>query len=202
MVFTLRRSKRVACGRCGASHPAIYGGQGCLICGSTIAAVTRHRPRAGAGVTERHSSERTEEQYRAQLAALQSERDELRALQAAGSRPDPFSSSDYEHYVHLAAKGMAERDTYPMPKSVTTAEAFYEVMAAAALDATGLWHHAAPVPTGASGRRGQPRRQVPGARAAVPKASRARHRSTRRRWLKRPFSRSPGRRSAVRIVIR
>ena len=30
---------------------------------------------------------------------------------------------------------MAEHDDYPMPKSVTTAERFYEVMARAALDA-------------------------------------------------------------------
>jgi hypothetical protein len=46
--------------------------------------------------------------------------------------------SDYESLVELAAKGMAERDNHPMPKSVTTLEAFYEVMARAALDAIGL----------------------------------------------------------------
>ncbi len=46
--------------------------------------------------------------------------------------------SDYEWLVALAAKGMAERDNHPMPKSVTTPEAFYEVMARAALDAVGL----------------------------------------------------------------
>ncbi len=46
--------------------------------------------------------------------------------------------SDYEWLVELAAKGMAERDDRPMPKSVTTHEAFYEVMARAALDAIGL----------------------------------------------------------------
>jgi hypothetical protein len=46
--------------------------------------------------------------------------------------------SDYEWLVELAAKGMAERDNHPMPKSVTTPEAFYEVMARAALDAVGL----------------------------------------------------------------
>ena len=46
--------------------------------------------------------------------------------------------SDYEWQVRLAAKGMAERDNHPMPKSVTTPEAFYDVMAAAALDAIGL----------------------------------------------------------------
>jgi hypothetical protein len=46
--------------------------------------------------------------------------------------------SDYEWLVELAAKGLAERDNHPMPKSVTTPEAFYEVMARAALDAIGL----------------------------------------------------------------
>ena len=46
--------------------------------------------------------------------------------------------SDYEWRVGLAAKGMAERDNYPMPKSVTTPEAFYEVMARAALDAADI----------------------------------------------------------------
>jgi len=46
--------------------------------------------------------------------------------------------SDYESLVELAAKGMAERDNHPMPTSVTTPGAFYEVMARAALDAIGL----------------------------------------------------------------
>ena len=46
--------------------------------------------------------------------------------------------SDYESQVELAAKGMAERDNHPMPPSVTTPEAFYEVMASAALDAVGF----------------------------------------------------------------
>ena len=46
--------------------------------------------------------------------------------------------SDYESLVDLAAKGMAERDNHPMHPSVTTPEAFYEVMARAALDAVGL----------------------------------------------------------------
>ena len=47
-------------------------------------------------------------------------------------------TQDYEWLVELAAKGLAERDNHPMPKSVTTPEAFYEVMARAALDAIGL----------------------------------------------------------------
>ncbi len=46
--------------------------------------------------------------------------------------------SEYEALVELAAKGLAQRDTYPMPKSVSTPESFYEVMARAALDAIGL----------------------------------------------------------------
>ena len=46
--------------------------------------------------------------------------------------------SDYEWNVELAAKGLRERDSHPMPKSVTTPEAFYEVMARAALDGVGL----------------------------------------------------------------
>ena len=45
---------------------------------------------------------------------------------------------DYKEQVKLAAKGLAERDNLPMPKSVTTPEAFYEVMAAAVLDAIDL----------------------------------------------------------------
>jgi hypothetical protein len=46
--------------------------------------------------------------------------------------------SDYEWMVELAAKGMAERDKHPMPKSITTPEEFYEVEARAALDAISL----------------------------------------------------------------
>jgi hypothetical protein len=49
-----------------------------------------------------------------------------------------FIVSDYEWLVELAAKGMAERDNHPMPKSVTTPEEFYEVMARASLDAISL----------------------------------------------------------------
>jgi hypothetical protein len=45
---------------------------------------------------------------------------------------------DYKRQVKLAAKGLAERDNHRMPKSVTTPEAFYEVMAAAVLDAIDL----------------------------------------------------------------
>ena len=46
--------------------------------------------------------------------------------------------SDYESQVELAAKGLHERDNYPMPESVTTPEAFYEVTAGASLDAIDL----------------------------------------------------------------
>lgn len=61
----------------------------------------------------------------------------LKKAKQAAPREHLFPS-EYEWHVHLAAKGMAERDTYPMPKSVTTAEGFYEIMAGAALEATGL----------------------------------------------------------------
>ena len=46
--------------------------------------------------------------------------------------------SDYEWLVQLAAKALRERDNHPVPKSVTTPEAFYEVMAGAALDGIDL----------------------------------------------------------------
>ena len=82
--------------------------------------------------------EAEEQQYKAQIAALQSERDELSAALAALSRQDVVSISGYHQYVKVAAKGMAERDNHSMPESVTTPEAFYEVMACAALDAVGF----------------------------------------------------------------
>jgi hypothetical protein len=47
-------------------------------------------------------------------------------------------ATDYEALVGLAAKGMRERDSVPMPVSVTTPAAFYKVMARAALDAIEL----------------------------------------------------------------
>ena len=46
--------------------------------------------------------------------------------------------SDFDYLVQLAAKALAERDNHPMPQSVTTREAFYDVMARAALDGIGL----------------------------------------------------------------
>ncbi len=46
--------------------------------------------------------------------------------------------SDYELLVELAAKGLAQRDSRPMPKSVVTPEDFYDIMARSALDAIGL----------------------------------------------------------------
>ena len=84
------------------------------------------------------AEEAEEQQYKAQIAALESERNELQAALAALTRQDVVSASDYERYVKVAAKGMAERDNHPMPVSVTTPEAFYEVMAGAALDAVGF----------------------------------------------------------------
>jgi hypothetical protein len=78
-------------------------------------------------------------EHKAQLVALQSERDQLRAaLEAARSSHDSAPVSDYEWHVELAAEGLAQRDKRPMPMSVTTPEEFYEVMAGAALEASGL----------------------------------------------------------------
>ena len=84
------------------------------------------------------TEEAEEQRYRAQIAALQSERDELSAALAALTRQDVVSISDYHRYVEVAAKEMAKRDSHSMPESVTTPEAFYEVMARAALDAVGF----------------------------------------------------------------
>lgn len=104
----LRRHERVTCAACGASHRVIDGGQECVICGSQIQTTNDRRNDAGSIASEE------------------------RRVEGA------VSVSDYEWYVELAAKGLAERDNYPMPKSVTTPQAFYEVMASAALDAAGL----------------------------------------------------------------
>jgi DNA repair exonuclease SbcCD ATPase subunit len=87
---------------------------------------------------EKREAKKAEERYKTQLAALQSERDALRSALAAQTRHDTVNVSDYEWHVELAAKGLAQRDNYPMPPSVTTHEGFYEVMAGAALDATGF----------------------------------------------------------------
>ena len=117
----------------------IYKGQRCLICGSTIDAAHGHRKEVGTATSKNPKTEGAEEQkYEAQIAALQSERDELRTALAALSRQDVVSISGYDQYVKVAAKGMAERDSHSMPESVTTPEAFYEVMAGAALDAVGF----------------------------------------------------------------
>lgn len=137
-----RRSRRVACGRCGASHPAIYDGQQCVICGAMIGAAPVDIPPALDA--EKSENNRADENCKAELAELKMECEELRAaLQAARTRPDPVRLSDFERYVHLAAQGLAKRETYPLPTSVKTPEAFYAVMACAALDATGLWEPSA-----------------------------------------------------------
>jgi hypothetical protein len=52
-------------------------------------------------------------------------------------RPDTVPP-EYESFVAMAAKGMAQRDSCPLPESVTSPEAFYEVMAKAALEAIDL----------------------------------------------------------------
>ena len=90
-------------------------------------------------VQQKQRARKARHHYEAQIAALQAEREELRAaLGATRNRQRAGGVSDYEWHVELAAKGLAQRDRYPMPPSVTTPEGFYEVMAGAALDATGL----------------------------------------------------------------
>ena len=85
-----------------------------------------------------HSAE-TEKGYEAQIAALQAERDELQsALEAVGAQLELISVSEYREFERLAAKGLAERETYPLPKSVTTSAGFYELMAREALNAMSL----------------------------------------------------------------
>jgi hypothetical protein len=139
MIFpNLRRRKRVTCANCGASHPTIYQGMACLICQSPIDAASEHREDARVMAFEEGKAEEAEgHQYKAQIAALQAERAELRAAITELNRESVVSTSDFDRYVEVAAKGMAERDSYPMPESVTTPEAFYKVMAAAALEAIG-----------------------------------------------------------------
>lgn len=134
MPSILKRHGRVMCAQCGASHPAIFEGQQCVICGSAID--TASRPHNDVDTVEPENHE-AEEQHKVESDALNAERAELSATLAALTRQEVVSS-DYDPYVKLAAKGMAERDNYPMPRSVTTPKAFYEIMAGAALDAVGL----------------------------------------------------------------
>ena len=139
MVVVLRRAERVACTECGASYPAFFKGHQCLICDSAIDVGGRKRKGAGAMTMKQQGARKAPNQDEAQVAALQAECDELRAaLGAAGDQRRTVGVSDYEWHVELAAKGLAQRDRYPMPPSVTTPAGFYEVMAGAALDAAGL----------------------------------------------------------------
>ena len=93
---------------------------------------------------EKSENNRAAGHYKTELAELKLECEELRAaLQAARTRPDPVRLSDFERYVQLAAQGLAKRETYPLPTSVNTPEAFYVVMACASLGATGLWEPSA-----------------------------------------------------------
>src|SRR6516165_12780233 len=90
-------------------------------------------------VQQKQRARKARHHYEAQIAALQAEREELRAaLGAARNRQRVGGVSNYEWHVELAAKGLAQRDKRPMPPSVTTPEGFYEIMAGAALDAAGL----------------------------------------------------------------
>ena len=140
MPSILKRHGRVMCAQCGASHPAIFEGQQCLICGSTIDVPSRRHDDVGTAVTDDVGTavpedHEVEKEYTTQSAASDAERAELRVTLAALSRQDLVSASDCERYLKVAAKGMAQRDNYPIPRSVTTPQAFYEIMAGAALDA-------------------------------------------------------------------
>jgi hypothetical protein len=138
MPSILRRRGRVTCAECGASHPAVYKGQRCLICGSTITAASRRRHHVDTAVPESHvapKNRKTEGRRRDTSAALKSEPARSTPTPAPPARQDVVGASEYGQYLKMAAQGMAERDNYPMPKSVTTPEMFYEVMARAALDA-------------------------------------------------------------------
>lgn len=139
MAVVLRRPERVSCVKCGANHPAIYAGQRCLLCGWTIDIGNGQGTRARTMNLRKQGARKARARLEAQIAALQVEREELwAALRAARNRERVGSASDYELHVELAAKGLAQRDKYPMPPSVTTPEGFYEVMAGAALEATGF----------------------------------------------------------------
>ena len=88
-----------------------------------IGAVGHQRKGAGAFTLKEQRARKAKHRYEAQIAALQAEREEMRAaLWAAGNQERTVGVSDYEWHVELAAKGLAQRDKYPMPPSVTTAE--------------------------------------------------------------------------------
>jgi hypothetical protein len=132
---TFRRSRRVACPECGIRHPAIYEGRQCLFCSALIWTTKTETRQTGTsdGPTE------TGQEYRAQILALQTERDQLRAvLGAVGAHLRAVRTREFHEYEVLAARGLAERDSHPIPRSVTTSAAFYQLMARAALDAVGL----------------------------------------------------------------
>ena len=134
MFSILKRRKRVACTECDASHPATYEGQSCLICGSPVDAASAHRKDAGPKAS---GKPKTKKERPTEIVPPHKERDWLSATSPALPRQRGLSAPEYEWQVKLAAKGLAERDSRLMPKSITP-EAFYEIMAAAALDATDL----------------------------------------------------------------
>ena len=78
MVVVLRRPERVACTECGASYPAFFKGQQCLICDSAIDVADRQRKGAAAMTSKKQRKRKAKDQYEVQIAALQAERDELR----------------------------------------------------------------------------------------------------------------------------
>lgn len=192
MATIFKRSDRVACGQCGASHPAIYDGQRCLICGAIIESAPVNIPPAPDSDSENN---KLDGHYNAELAELKSECEELRAaLKAAQTRSNEIKLSDFERYVQLAAQGLAKRDTYPLPTSVKTPEAFYSIMAFAALNATGLWEPSA-------ARTGDP---ASGERTKGPLDAQARKKPTAIQRIRGPLAKVHRRpkRSPIRIVIR
>jgi hypothetical protein len=165
----------------------------CLICESPIDAPSEHQEDARimafeerkaeeakdqqrkaeeAKDQQRKAEEAKDQQYKAEIAALQAERAELRAAITELNRESVVSTSDFDRYVEVAAKGMAERDSYPMPESVTTPEAFYKIMAAAALEAIGP----RALPGVTSAHRGKPERTQEPRRRPDANSKRVRHR--------------------------
>ena len=101
MPSILRRRRRVTCTQCGASHPAVYKGQRCLICGATIAAASRRNDHVGNVASE---NQEAQERHRVENAASEAPRADPSAPPAAPDREVVVSASDYERYVRLAAR--------------------------------------------------------------------------------------------------
>jgi hypothetical protein len=100
-------------------------------------AVRATSTRVGTMGTHRHKAKRDNSKIKVESAKVKGDMTKTRKPTPATSHGSA-SATEYEWHVTMAAKGMAERDNYPMPKSVTTPAAFYEIMAEAALEAAGL----------------------------------------------------------------